>query len=164
MILLNLFFLTIPLLRGSKSLKYSLYLSLLIFEVLLSSSKIDSTSVGKFFRWPVPCLKVSLISVMYAKSYGLVSFKKSRYLTSLYFSSSDAYNLQMALFSYSERLNPTVAKTCLNCFWDTLSLLSLSQFSKSCFTSSLFDNWNSLQFYLIRLAVSSSCSVIAFFP
>jgi len=123
-----------------------------------------STLFGKDLFWPVPCLNVYFIYVMYEKSYGFVSFKKSRYLTSLYFSSSDAYNLQIALFYYYDKLNPTVAKTCLNCFWDTFNLLSLSQFSNSCLTSSLFDNWNCFQFYFILFADSSYCYEIAFFP
>jgi len=81
MTLLNLFFLHVPLFKGSKSLKYSLYLIRLILDVFLIYARTSSTFSGANALCPVPLLGTSLISAMYEKSYGRVSFKKSKYRT-----------------------------------------------------------------------------------
>lgn len=61
---LNLFFLQVPLLRGSKSLKYYLYRIRLILDVFLIYSNTCSTFSGIRPRVPVPFLGMSLTTVM----------------------------------------------------------------------------------------------------
>lgn len=65
---LNLFFVIVPFLKGSKSWKYYLYLNLLILVVLLISKRIYSTDYGIVGLEPVPYLKVYFTSVIYEKS------------------------------------------------------------------------------------------------
>lgn len=61
---LNLFFLHVPLFKGSKSLKNYLYLILFVFEVLLIYSNTCPTFSGIKPLAPVPTLGISFMTVM----------------------------------------------------------------------------------------------------